>query len=207
MKIIKAFFIGLLLFISTISFAADVEKTQTQLLSTFTNGCAKCITAQNLRDLTVSTVAVTEMGGLDYFNTTGTTVTIASQSDGSTNLVRINPTTSNYTVMSFDNGGANDGRLRKLGTLTKHCHAAITMSGSPTTNNDSFVVGLAKNGTALTTCKVQQKFGTTTDTQAMTYHCDLDMAANDYIDPLVGNLTAGRNIVIKNLNLFAMCVQ
>ena len=199
-------FIIIIMLAGSIAAYADTEQTKANLLTSFADGQTKTITAAKIRDLVVSSVGMT-MGAIDYFNTTGTAITIPSQSDGSTNLVRINPATTNYTAMNFDNGGANDGRLRKTGAVTKHCHIAITLSGSPATNNDSFVVGLQKNGTPLTVCKVQQRFGATTDTQVVTYHCDSDMAVNDTIDPMIGNLTAGRNITIKSLNMFAMCMQ
>lgn len=203
MKYLK---ILVLLLLSFSAQAVEVEKTKSNLLTDFADGQTKTVTAEKIRNLVVSSVGMT-MGAVDYFNTTGTVITIANQSDGSTNLVRLNPTTTNYTAMNFDNGGANDGRLRKKGALTKHCHVAITLSGSPVTNNDSFVAGVAKNGTALSTCKVQQRFGSSTDTQVMTYHCNLDMAVNDTLDPVIGNLTGGRNLTLKSLNVFAMCMQ
>lgn len=142
------------------------------------------------------------MGEILYFDTTGTTVTISGTSDGSTNMVKVNPTTTFVNDMEFDSP-SNNGRLRYTGATTKTFHIAITFTGSPATNNDTFVFGAAKNGT-VDGQKIIQKFGTTTDSQAMAIHAMVTLATNDYIELYVGNITASRNIVVKSLNIFAM---
>lgn len=94
------------------------------------------------------------MGEVSYFNTTGTLVTISSTSDGSTNMVVVAPTSTLVNDMEFDNGGANNGRLRYTGAVSKTFHIAVTLSGTPATVNDIFVFGVAKNGTVQATSKV-----------------------------------------------------
>lgn len=194
----------LLALLSANVYAADVEKTQAQLLSTFTNGCSKCITAQNIRDLTVSTVGSAPMGEVSYFNTTGTSVTIGSSSDGTTNMVKIAPITTGNFMMQTDNGGADNGRLRYTGTLTKTFHIAVTTSGTPATANDVFVMGVAKNGAVVASTKV---LGSASGTQFSALHAMITLATNDYIELFVGNTTAGRNITIKSLNMFMLGMQ
>lgn len=140
------------------------------------------------------------MGQVGYFNTTGTGVTISGTSDGTTNMVAVNPETTFTNDHEFDNGGANDGTLRYTGTVTKTFHVAITLSGTPATANDLFVFGLSKNGGA-SACKV---LGSASGTQFSALHCMVSLATNDKIQAYVGNTSGSRNITIKSLNVFAM---
>lgn len=144
------------------------------------------------------------MGEASYFNTVGTNVVIGAMSDGSTNMVQVAPASAFTGDGDFDNGGANDGTIRYIGATTRYFHIAITLSGSPATNNDSFVFGCAKGATVISTSKIIQKFGVTTDTQATALHAFVSLATNDKLTLYVGNLTAGRNFTVKSLNVFAM---
>lgn len=141
------------------------------------------------------------MGEVSYFSTTGTLITIAAQSDGSTNMVVVNPTSTLNNDMEFDNGGSNNGRLRYTGTTTKTFHVAVTMSGTPANANDVFVFGVAKNGTVQAASKV---LGSSSGTQFSSIHLMVSLATNDYLELYVGNTTAGRNFTAKSLNIFAM---
>jgi hypothetical protein len=140
------------------------------------------------------------MGQVGYFDTTGTSITIAGASDGTTNMVVVNPTTTLTNDHEFDNGGGNTGRLRYTGTVTKTFHVALTVSGTPQTANDVFVMGVSKNGGA-SDCKM---LGSASGTQFQALHCMVSLATNDYIELYIGNTTAGRNFTVKSLNLFAM---
>jgi len=140
------------------------------------------------------------MGEASYFNTTGTAITIGSQSDGSTNMVVIAPT-STFSGHNFDNGGGNTGRIRYIGTDSVMCHIAATLSGTPATPNDVFVIGVAKGGTVIASSKV---LGSTSGTQFSALHAMATLATNDYLEVFIGNTSAARNITIKSLNLFAM---
>jgi len=139
------------------------------------------------------------MGELDYFNMTGTSVTISGTSDGSTNMVVVPVATTLSNDSGFDNGGANNGRLRYTGATTRMFHVAVTVSGTPQNVNDIFVFGVAKNGTP--DCKV---LGSASGTQFSALHCMVELATNGYIELYVGNTTAGRNFTVKSLNIFAM---
>lgn len=142
------------------------------------------------------------MGEISYFNTTGTAITIGAQSDGSTNMVVVNPTTA-LTAMSqdFDNGGSNAGRLRYTGVGTKMFHIAATLSGTAATANDVFVFGVAKGGTVIAESKV---LGSSGGTQFSSLHAFTSLANNEYLEVYIGNTSAGRNFTVKSLNLFAM---
>ena len=141
------------------------------------------------------------MGELEYFSMTGTVITISGTSDGSTNMVKVAPTTTGDFHTETDNGGANDGRLRYTGTATKMFHCAVTLSGTPANPNDVFVFGIAHNGTV--DCKT---LGSASGTQASALHCMVMLATNDYIEFYIGNTTASRNFTVKTLNIFMMGV-
>jgi hypothetical protein len=145
------------------------------------------------------------MGEISYFNTTGTSITIAAQSDGSTNMVLVNPATALSTgVYEFDNGGGDTGRLRYTGATTKMFHTAATISFSPESANDEFVIGIAKNGTVVTSSKVISKSRGIGETSGTALHVMLELAANDYIELYVGNMNSTGDFTIKSISMFAM---
>ena len=145
------------------------------------------------------------MGEVSYFNTTGTGVTISAQSDGSTNMVKCSVTSVLSDPCScFDNGGANNGRLRYVETVTKDFHIACTISIAPEEANDTFVFGVAKNGTIIDSCKVLVKVLNAGDTRSTALHAFTSLATNDYLELYVGNTTDAGDVTIKTLTLFAM---
>ena len=145
------------------------------------------------------------MGEISYFSTTGTAVAITTQSDGSTNMVKAAPTTALTSGgYEFDNGGANNGRLRYTGTVTKMFHVAVTYSLSPDSANDLYVIGVAKNGTVLAPSKILTSVMTINDTKSAALHVMVELATNDYLELYVGNTTDADDVVIKTLNIFAM---
>jgi hypothetical protein len=143
------------------------------------------------------------MGEVSYFDTTGTSVTVPSQSDGSTNMVVVPVVTTGNFDHEFDNGGADNGRLRYTGTTTKTFHVALTWSAVAATAGDKFVLAAAKNGTPIAASKVIQTFaGANVNGNAI--HVMTTLATNQYLELYVGNLTAGRDLTVENLNIFAM---
>lgn len=144
------------------------------------------------------------MGEVNFFNTTGTLVSIASQSNGSTNLVKVAPATSLTNDMGFDNGGADNGRLRYTGATTRVFHTAFTISmDGEGAGTNLYVFGIAKNGT-VDSCKVIQSMAVSNDTQSTALHCMVTLATNDYLELYVGNLTDADDITAKTMNLFAL---
>ncbi len=158
----------------------------------------------NSGDITPGGRLMIPMGEISYFNLTGTTVTISGASDGSSNMVKVGPTTTLNNDMDFDNGGSNNGRLRYIGTTTRTFHVACTISYSAASANQNGVFGIAKNGTVVTAGKILPFLGLATDTRSAALHLMVTLSTNDYLELYVGNTTASNNIIIKTLNLFAM---
>lgn len=157
----------------------------------------QAITVDSSGNTTIKYRLLQPMGEVDYFSMTGTSITISGTSDGSTNMVVVNPVTTLNNDSGFDSPSA--GRLRYTGATTRMFHCALTVSGTPANPNDVFVFGAAKNGTP--DCKV---IGSASGTQFSALHCMLEFATNDYIELYVGNTTASRNFTVKSLNIFAM---
>lgn len=158
-------------------------------------------------DLTPGGRLMLPMGEISYFNTTGGNITITNQSDGSTNMVQCNVATTLANDMEFDNGGSNNGTLRYVGTTTRTFHVACTISLSQTSasSNATFVFGVAKNGTVVTSSKVLQRFtNSTSDIQSTALHVMVTLAPNEYLQFYVGNTSGTGDITIKALNLFAL---
>lgn len=155
--------------------------------------------------ITPSGRLIIPMGEISYFNTTGTTVTISAQSDGSTNMVKVAPTTAiSASAYEFDNGGANNGRLRYTGTTTKQFHVACSISFKPATANDIFVIGIAKNGTVIAASKVLQQISGIAQIVSTALHVMAELATNDYLELFVGNVSDTDDFTITTLNMFAM---
>lgn len=142
------------------------------------------------------------IGEVSYFNTTGYLKNIPATSDGSTNLVVCNPTTTFSGNSEFDS--PSNGRLRYLGVITKFFHIACTISVFPAgTSSDNFVFAVSKNGTAMGNSKVIQRLPTG-DTQSTALHVAVYLAYGDYLELSTGNLTTSGDVYIKTLNLFAL---
>jgi hypothetical protein len=153
-------------------------------------------------DITPTGRIMVPMGESSYFSTSGTLITMSSVSDGSSNMVSVNPATAlTAGVYEFDNGGANDGTLRYMGASTKMFHIAVTISGTPQTGNNVFVFGVALNGTVITTGKV---LGSSSGTQFSSLHIMLMLDYTDEIQLWMGNVSDSKNFTVKSLNFFAM---
>lgn len=144
------------------------------------------------------------MGEISYFSTTGTTVTISGVSDGSTNMVACQPATTLNMEDEFDNGGANNGRLRYTGSVIRQFHIACTISIAPASANDVFVFGVAKNGTVLPASKVLLQATTASQARSTAMHIVTELSHNDYLELFVGNITDTDDANVLTLNLFAM---
>jgi hypothetical protein len=144
------------------------------------------------------------MGEVSYFSTTGTSTAIATQSDGSTNMVVVNPVSTFSNNSDFDNGGSNNSRLRYTGSATKMFHIACTISFSAAAANDTFVFGVAKSGTVIAPSKILYKTINAGDTRSTAIHVMAELSTNDYLEIYVGNTTDADDLTIKTLNLFAM---
>jgi hypothetical protein len=155
-------------------------------------------------DVTFSGRAILPMGEVSYFSMTGTAIAIAASSDGSSNMVMANPATTLNMDTGFDNGGANNGRLRYIGTATKMFHVACTISIAPAAANDVFVFGIAKNGTVVSASKILLQAINASQARSTAMHVMVELATNDYIELYIGNTTDADDCTVHSLNLFAM---
>lgn len=158
------------------------------------------------------------MGEINYFNTTGSAISITLKSDGSTNMVPVAPTGlvadgSTQTALSpgsMDFVQRANGQLQYTGNRPKHFHIACTISvKSATGQSDTFVFGIAKGTpgtpdtvTMLTASKVLQEFKDVSSSTAL--HVAIEMNKNDYLQFYAGNTTNTRNVTIQALTLFAL---
>ena len=141
---------------------------------------------------------INPLGELYYFDLTGTIIAISGTSDGTSNMVAVNPgSTPNSNNYEFTH---TDGRLRYTGEVTKQFSVNVTLSITPTNNNDFMVIGIAKNGN-VQQGKVIQTLGTTSETETLSLHNIVELAENDYIEVYVGNMTGANNVKIKTLDI------
>ena len=146
------------------------------------------------------------MGEINYFNLTGTTIAIVSASTtGLDNTVKFGGATAlTAGGYEFDNGGADNGRLRYTGATTRMFHVAgsVSFSGG---NSDTFTIMFAKNGTVVSTSSVaMRKMGTGGDVGSTAIHGFVTLATNDYLEVNFGNLTDADDPTVHSLNVFAM---
>lgn len=146
------------------------------------------------------------MGEISYFSLTGTNIAIAAASDGLTNFVKVAPA----TVFSpgehdSDNGGADNGRLRYIGSATRMFHCASTLSFGGNAN-DTLCLAIAKNGTVIPESRAIMKMAAGGDARSTALHQMVELGTNDYIELFVANLTDADDPTVFTMNLFAMGV-
>ncbi len=141
------------------------------------------------------------MGELSYFSTGGTTISLPNLSDGSSNMVAVDPaTTLTSDFHEFDSPGS--GILRYTGLTPKMFHIAVTISGTPANANNVFVFGVAKSGSIITSGKV---LGSSAGTQFSSLHIMLMLSTNQTLQLFMGNTTSSnKDFIVKSLNFFAM---
>ncbi len=147
------------------------------------------------------------MGELSYFNyTTGFTVSIVSASAGiagNDNMVKINPTSGvNFVNDQFGTGTNN--KLTYTGATTRFFHIALSYSFTPSTNGQTYVFGVAKNGVIQDSSKLLIRTGTSADHQSSAMHVFLSLAQNDYLEFYVGNIGGTAVLTIKSFNFVAI---
>jgi len=140
-------------------------------------------------DAALSGVGTTAHGMLSYFNTTGTSLTFAGASDGTTNMTVANVASAlDVLSVSFDNGGANNGRIRYTGSTTRLFRVSVRASEKGA-SADELVFGIAKNGTVVAASKQMHKSEAAGGSGNVACECIVSLALNDYIELYVGNMT------------------
>jgi len=157
-------------------------------------------------DLTPAGRLMIPMGELSYYNyNPGYTLAFSATStgaNGTDNMLKINPASG----VAFVNDGFGTGtntRLTYTGTTGRYFHIALSFSFIPSTNSDTFVFGVAKNGVVQDASKIFNKATSAGDHQSSAMHVLLWLTQNDYIEFYVGRIS-GPNIVIKSFNFVAI---
>jgi len=153
--------------------------------------------------LTGGTSVLPAYGSLSYFNLTGTAVTIAVVSNGSSNMVKVDAASTVAGLSTlFDNGGVSNGRLRYTGTSTRvfRVTAKVAFTGATT---DVLVFGLAKNTSLDLTSRGLKAMDATGTVDSLTLSALVSLATNDYIEVFVGNTTDTSGPTVSVLSIEA----
>ncbi len=100
-----------------------------------------------------------------------------------------------------------EGRLRYIGTLTRHFIFSIHLSFTSDTNNIIVIVEGAKNGTPIGDSAASRKIGTGTDVGALSDMYIVELATNDYLEVFIDSGSGNPDIIISHLTLIAWDVN
>ncbi|MEX1384028.1 hypothetical protein [Lutibacter sp.] len=145
------------------------------------------------------------MGEISWINYSGAVTNIVSQAIGAAgndNMVKINPSGTAFINDVFGTG--TDTRLTYTGTARRLFHIALSFSFQPMSNGDTFIFGVAKNGTVLESSKMFNKASQTTDSQSSAIHVLAWLDTNEFIEFWVGNLSGTSGINMKSFNFVAI---
>ena len=139
------------------------------------------------------------MGEIDYFNTTGTTITITSTT--SNGIANMFPVTVPATLAgSYEFATAGDGSLQYTGATTKVFHIAITISGVPQVASNVFIFGVGLDtGSGYTVQTTGRVMGSATGTQFSSLHIMLELATDDKIKLYIGNNSQIKDFTVNTL--------
>lgn len=145
-------------------------------------------------------------GGISYFSTTGTVLTLTGTSDGLSNMYKVDVTSSLSTsVAGFDNGGASNGRLRYTGAVSKLFEITAHLSLGGASASD-FVVGLAKNGSVIQESRHITATIAGGDMKNVSVSVLVTLLNNEYVELFVGRLTGTLNPLIRALSIISVKV-
>lgn len=146
---------------------------------------------------------VSAYGALSYFNATGTALTFAGASDGSTNMVKAAVgSVMSATSLRFDNGGADNGRLRYTGSTAQVFRVTAHVSEKGATGDD-LVFGITKNGSLLTNTRVINKSEASGGAGSVSLEVLVSLALNDYVEVVLGNMTDTTSTSVLTLSINA----
>jgi hypothetical protein len=146
-------------------------------------------------------------GAVNYFNLTGTTITIAANSDGANNFVKINVSTAlSAVVLGFDNGGANNGRLRYTGAASATFLVTVNIALEGSVVGD-FVVGILKNGSSVSESRVLTAVNTNNDIENVSAFANVTLLNNEYLEVFIGRTSGALNPVIHTLSINAVKIS
>jgi len=128
----------------------------------------------------------------------GTTINVPGVSNGSTNMVPLVMSTVFINHLDFDNGGLDDGTIRYTGAGTKLFSLTATVSASPQTPADVFVLGFAINGVVQPNKVIGGFFG---GAQYAGFSNYLTLSTNDKVQIYFGNTSAARYLKFYQMSI------
>ena len=151
--------------------------------------------------------AATPFGGIGYFSIVGAPVAIAAaSSDGVSNMVKVDlPTTVLGTSVSFDNGGASNGRLRYTGNTERKFHVSARISYNGTAG-DVVVLGIFKNGSLDALSRSLSSVEQPANISSVSINAVITLTLNDYIELFIGNVTGTDDFTVHVLAVEAVPV-
>lgn len=143
-------------------------------------------------------------GGVHYFNLTGTTQTLTGTSDGTTNTYKVTVSTAlASSSLNFDNGGADNGRLRYTGAVSNVFQITARMALEGASTGD-FVVSIAKNGAVVSETRQLTAVNTNNDIENVEVCAILTLLTNEYVEVFIGRTGGTLNPVVHSLAIEAV---
>jgi hypothetical protein len=161
---------------------------------------AKAVTTDDLTGGGV--VANRSAGVLSFFSLAGEAITISGTSDGTTNLVKVNATTTLDAVSSEFTAGGSTARLQYTGDTTLKFRVSATVTLKATSTTSDVVLALTKSGSLIQPSRIISKL-THNDLVAFQIESVVSMAKDEYIEVFVGNLTGAQNLSVHALQIVA----
>jgi hypothetical protein len=160
-----------------------------------------------LASLGLTSAIAKNYGAVNYFNLTGTVVTLTGTSDGTSNMSKVSvPTDLSVTSVGFDNGGASNGRLRHTGTSSATFLVQANLSLEGSTASD-FVVGIARNGAVLPESRILTAISANNDIQNVSLTLVITLLANEYLEVFMGRINGSLNPVVHTLSITAVKIN
>lgn len=148
-----------------------------------------------------ATPPVAAYGAFSYFDLVGSSVGLPSVSDGLSNMVKPNPTTTFLGVSSLFTSPSN-ARLTYTGTADRLCLVTAKVAVG-NLNSKVLVFGIAKSGNIIPSSRQLQVTPSTGATTSVTLSAIVSLVGGDYLEVFIGNTTDSTSPNIRVLSLEA----
>lgn len=174
---------------------ADTKRSLSSILALFADNTTQQISPQDLRDGVVTLAA--DFGTLYIVSPTATTIT------DTTSSFPINGTYA-FSVGSGDWDMNTNGQLRYTGAATRLAIIFFTGALQSASNNQTFEIGLAKNGSLIPSSTITQRVSSTSSVETAAAFAAISVSTNDYVTGVVRNTTGPNNATFLNVKLGAV---
>ncbi len=177
----------------------DTKRTLTDLLTNlFQDGqVARSITAQRMRDLTVSVAPPHGSASMEA-NALATTI----------NTILVFEKIAGVFIPSGDlteiGISATNGVMTYTGIPDRHFHIVGNVSLTSASSNQVICLQWFKNDTTALPAPLEDKIGTGSDIRSLAVHADVSLATNDTLTLKVANSTSTGNLTVRDYYAFAM---